>query len=348
MKPDLLAILEAGYAVDAAEQPWLTGLLAAAQPALDEGFGAFAFSYTARDSQSFEPRCLASSGFPDALVERLPMVMAHMPGDYIETARNAQACILAQVAGQVVLREHDGALLHQLYRQPIPQALNSVGAYDILGINVLDPTGIGCYFGAPLPRRGGLTEARRATWGRVAAHVAAAFRIQRRFALGHPGENLRRAEAILDATGKVHHAAGPAELTTAREALRTATVAMEHARTKLRTSRPDQALDEWKGLVAARWSLVEHFESDGKRYILACENDPHVAGPSLLSPREQQVLAYASLGHSSKLIAYELGISDSTVRVLLARATTKLGARSRKEAIATFTTATTASKKEPG
>jgi hypothetical protein len=34
--------------------------------------------------------------------------------------------------------------------------------------------------------------------------------------------------------------------------------------------------------------------------------------------------------------------------VLLARATTKLGARSRKEAIATFTTATTASKKEPG
>jgi DNA-binding CsgD family transcriptional regulator len=334
MKPDLLAILEAGYAVDAAEQPWLTGLLAAAQPALDEGFGAFAFSYTARDSQSFEPRCLASSGFPDALVERLPMVMAHMPGDYIETARNAQACILAS--------EIDG------FDAFVPQALNSVGAYDILGINVLDPTGIGCYFGAPLPRRGGLTEARRATWGRVAAHVAAAFRIQRRFALGHPGETLRRAEAILDATGKVHHAAGPAELTTAREALRTATVAMEHARTKLRTSRPDQALDEWKGLVAARWSLVEHFESDGKRYILACENDPHVAGPSLLSPREQQVLAYASLGHSSKLIAYELGISDSTVRVLLARATTKLGARSRKEAIATFTTATTASKKEPG
>ena len=120
---------------------------------------------------------------------------------------------------------------------------------------------------------------------------------------------------------------------------------MEHARTRLRSSEPDRALDEWKGLVAARWSLVEHFESDGKRYILACENDLHVPGPSLLSQREQQVLAYASLGHSSKLIAYELGITDSTVRVLMARATAKLGARSRKEAIATFTTAVTASKK---
>ena len=331
MKPDLLAILEAGYAVDAAEEPWLRGLLAAAQPSLDEGFGAFAFSYTARDAQSFEPRCLASSGFPDALVERLPVVLSKMPLRYVEAARNARSCMVAS--------EIDG------FDEFAPEALNPVGAYDILGINVIDPTGVGCYLGAPLRRLGGLTEARRATWGRVAAHVAAAFRIQRRFAPDHPGENLRRAEAILDGQGKVHHAAGPAQLTTAREALRNATKAMERARTELRASEPERALDEWKGLVSARWSLVEHFESDGKRYILACENGSHVTGPALLSEREQQVLAYSSLGHASKLIAYELGISDSTVRVHLARATEKLGARSRKEAVAIFTAAVAAVKK---
>jgi DNA-binding CsgD family transcriptional regulator len=59
------------------------------------------------------------------------------------------------------------------------------------------------------------------------------------------------------------------------------------------------------------------------------------------------VLAYASLGHSSKLIAYELGITDSTVRVHMAHATAKLGARSKREAIATFMTAVTASRRKP-
>ena len=333
MKPDLLGILEAGYAVDTAEEPWLRGLLAAAQPSLDEGLGAFAFSYNAFHPQSFELRCLTSSGFPDALLERLPMVMGQIPTRFIENARNDSACT---IASEIPGFEDFSA---------VSEHLHPIGAYDVFGVNILDPTGTGCYLGAPLPRTGALTPARRTTWGRVAAHIAAAFRIQRRFAPEHPGENLRRAEAILDGQGKIHHATGPAEMASAREALRTATVAMERARTKLRDSAPERAIDEWKGLVAARWSLVEHFESDGKRYILACQNDPDVAGPSLLSQREQQVLAYASLGHNSKLIAYELGISDSTVRVLMSRATAKLGVGSRKEAIAAFALAMAASKK---
>jgi DNA-binding CsgD family transcriptional regulator len=332
VKPDLLGILEAGYAVDSAEKPWLDRLLAAARPSLDEGLGAFAFSYNAPQPQSFELRCLASTGFPDALLERLPMVMGQMPTRFIENARNDKPCT---VASEIPGFEDFTA---------VSEHLHPIGAYDVFGVNVLDPTGTGCYLGAPLPRTGTLTRSRRATWSRIAAHVAAAFRIQRRFTPERPGENLRRAEAILDAKGKVHHAAGPAELTSARHALREATVAMERARTKLRDSAPERALDEWKGLVAARWSLVEHFESDGKRYILACQNDPEVAGPSLLSQREQQVLAFAALGHHTKLIAYELGISDSTVRVLMSRATAKLGASSREEAITAFTSSTTAPK----
>jgi DNA-binding CsgD family transcriptional regulator len=332
MKPDLLSILEAGYAVDAEERPWLSGLLDAARPSLDEGLGTFAFSYNSPDPNAFELRCLASAGLKDTLVEALPMAMGEVPPRFIESAQRERACCM-------VASEIDG------YDEFGPAHLNPSGAYDILGINVLDPTGVGCFLGAPLPRSGGLTRVRRARWARVAAHIAAAFRIQRRFSPGRPDENLKRAEAILDGAGKVHHAAGPAELGTARQALRDATRAMEQARTKLRATEPERALDAWKGLVSARWSLVEHFESDGKRYILACENDPHVTGPSLLSQREQQVLAYAALGHTSKLIAYELGISDSTVRVLLARAASKLGARSREEAIAAFNAATTASKR---
>jgi len=333
LKPDLLSILEAGYSVEAAEEPWLRGVLTAARPSLDEGLGAFAISYNAFEPQSFELRCLASEGIPDAVRDQLPMVMAQMPARFIENARNDQACTLAT---EIPGFEDFTA---------VPEHLHPVGAHDVLGINVRDPTGVGCYLGAPLPRTGSLTPTRRATWARVAAHVAAAFRIQRRFTSRQP-DPLHGAEAILDAGGKIHHATGPAELTSAREALRTATAAMEKARTKLGRDDPERAMDAWKGLVAARWSLVEHFEHDGKRYILACRNDPDVAGPSSLSRREQQILGYAVLGHETKLIAYELGISDSTVRVLLARATAKLGVRSRKEAIAAFAAAQGVSSKK--
>lgn len=48
------------------------------------------------------------------------------------------------------------------------------------------------------------------------------------------------------------------------------------------------------------------------------------------------MLAYAALGHHNKLIAYELGLAQSTVRVLSMRAARKLGTRSREETIARF------------
>jgi DNA-binding CsgD family transcriptional regulator len=295
-KLDLLSILEAGYAVESAEEAWLGGLLEAARPSLDEGLGSFAFSYSKDGPKSFELRHLNMVGVPDAMIERIPAVIGALPAAYIQNGRTDQPCTLAsEIAGFEDFTA-------------IPEHMHPVGAYDALGINV-------------------------------------AFRMQRRFAADQPAASIDRAEAVLDRQGKVHHATGPAELAKAREALRAATLAMERARDQLRSSAPEDAVGGWKGLVDARWSLVDHFESDGKHYILAHQNDAVVEGPAQLSPREKQVLAFAALGHHSKLIAYELGISDSTVRVLLARASAKLGARNREEAIAAAGVAPGAPKK---
>jgi DNA-binding NarL/FixJ family response regulator len=57
---------------------------------------------------------------------------------------------------------------------------------------------------------------------------------------------------------------------------------------------------------------------------------------SALSEREREVLAMAAMGHHNKLIAYELGLAHSTVRVLLHRAAAKLGAACRRDAIERF------------
>jgi DNA-binding CsgD family transcriptional regulator len=77
--------------------------------------------------------------------------------------------------------------------------------------------------------------------------------------------------------------------------------------------------------VSGRWSLVEHFERDGRRYYLAHKNDPELTKDRSLTPQERVVLGYAELGHSNKLIAYELGLSSSTISTTLNRAKKKLG-----------------------
>jgi DNA-binding NarL/FixJ family response regulator len=83
--------------------------------------------------------------------------------------------------------------------------------------------------------------------------------------------------------------------------------------------------------VAGRWTLLDHFDRDGRRYLLAHRNDPDAPDPRALTLRERQVVGYVALGQSNKLIAYELGLSASTVGVLLKTAAAKLGARSRTE-----------------
>lgn len=82
-------------------------------------------------------------------------------------------------------------------------------------------------------------------------------------------------------------------------------------------------------LASTRWTIIQSFERDGARYVVARVGQPLVSGLASLSDRERQVLAYLAIGQSTKETAYALGISAVTVRVLVARAATKLGVRSR-------------------
>jgi DNA-binding CsgD family transcriptional regulator len=82
-------------------------------------------------------------------------------------------------------------------------------------------------------------------------------------------------------------------------------------------------------LARSRWTVVESYEVDGARYIVAREDA--VDGVAHLTDRERQAIASLATGQSTKETAYALGITDVTVRVLLARAATKLGVRSRRE-----------------
>jgi DNA-binding CsgD family transcriptional regulator len=96
---------------------------------------------------------------------------------------------------------------------------------------------------------------------------------------------------------------------------------------------PQQDVIEWKGPIAARWSLLAVSELDGVTYLVARQTRPAGRCPGALTEREEEVVALAVMGHHNKLIAYNLGIAHSTVRVLISRAAGKLGTRSREDMI---------------
>lgn len=113
-----------------------------------------------------------------------------------------------------------------------------------------------------------------------------------------------------------------------RSLLRRAATAMDRTHGAAREEDGAEALALWRGLVDGRWALVDRFEYDGRRYLVARRNE-HEA----LSPRERQVVAHVVMGRGNKFVAHALGVSTSSVATHLAAAMRKLGVRSRAELV---------------
>jgi DNA-binding CsgD family transcriptional regulator len=222
------------------------------------------------------------------------------------------------------------------YVAPLLAARERVGWGDIFSVNGLDPSGIGCLltigtrayeFSPPADEM--------SVYARVAQHLATAFRCRRHLGtVEMPGRGDRaRAhtvpEAILDSEGRVH-AEGEAAGRAARERLSGAARVIANFRAEGRRS-GRAALDVWHPLVDPRWTLVDSFEENGRRYVVARENQAQATCFDELTNRERQVVLQAALGFSNKEIAYALGVSASTVRVLMARAAGRIGVRTRAE-----------------
>jgi DNA-binding NarL/FixJ family response regulator len=178
------------------------------------------------------------------------------------------------------------------------------------------------------------TAQERHRWQCIASHLGAGLRIR---GLAHALDlDAVPVEAILDGGGKVYEARAGATAPSAREALREAVCRLDKLRTEHSRRDPDQALPAWEGLVRGRWSLVDHFDSDGRRFVLALKNDPSFPDPRGLTERERQVAEFLGQGHAVKEISYMLGISRSAVSNCTTRATHKLGLSSLAELAAFF------------
>jgi DNA-binding NarL/FixJ family response regulator len=118
-----------------------------------------------------------------------------------------------------------------------------------------------------------------------------------------------------------------------RKQVREAAIRIDRAGGELHRGDPEEASELWKGLVEGRLSMVDWFDHDGRRYVLALHNPPHVKDPSSLTERETQVCAYVCLGESNKLISYRLGVGQACVSSTLRSAMHKLGVQTRAQLV---------------
>lgn len=312
-----LDVVEACYRVDADESAWLADIVRSSTPLLDGGLGVLAYTYDARDPARFTmlDACLP----PGIEVRAMAGYLSSVPPGFVERTWLARPCGYASHV--------DG------FAELAPALAAFGGAKDVLAVNGRDPTGLGVWLGALRPeRRRRVAPLELDRLGKIAAHLATAYRVRRALAGG--GDWAERSEAVLRPDGHVEHAEGAARAATARAALRRAAIRLDRAKSKAGRAEPDRALAGWKGMVEARWTLLDHFDQDGRRYVLARRNDAAVAAIEDLTPRERHVVSYAALGHDNKIIAYELGLAAATVRVLLHRSAKKLGVTTRADLVA--------------
>jgi DNA-binding CsgD family transcriptional regulator len=202
-------------------------------------------------------------------------------------------------------------------------------AADKLTLTTIEPDGGGVLFGSFQRERTPPSHGLARTLTLLGTHLTAAHRLRAQFFR----PDATAATFVLDPAGRLHGATGKTPAAAGRARLQRAVSAREGARSRKGRQEP-ALLDDWRSFVEMGLTLIDHFERDGRRWVLAIDNRPVPVGLAQLSRREREVVRQAVLGLSNKAIAYNTGLAHSTVRVLLARAAAKLGAHSRAELVA--------------
>jgi DNA-binding NarL/FixJ family response regulator len=316
---DWIAVLEAGYSLDGDEPAWLTGLLdcVAREHWPDRVSAAFTFE-------------MGTSGVV------VGDVRVQGPPEVYDAVRASMAGASAEGLDRVFRSGRVVGTISELIFDQFPadaamfKAVNAQVGPDILGIVVNSGEGRGLLINLVLdaPRASNLAE--RRLWTRCAAHLGAGLRLR---ALAPEIATLDAVpiEAIFDGGGKLLDARQAATSATAREQLRDAVRQIDRARSAAGRRDSDASMAAWEGLVSGRWSLIDRFDSDQRRFVVAVRNDPRFPDPRGLSLRERQVAEFAGVGRSAKEIAYLLGVSAASVENSLRRAQAKLGLGSRLE-----------------
>jgi len=323
MKPkDWVGLIEAGYSLEGDDDAWLRNLLDHAATLSDRGFWPTigTYSYTPTNIRLERIGTLGPATAAKFLQSSI-QVKTHaverffrggVPVCSLSEALYTQEPDLQEVVRQIT----DGVVQDKLAIKSLT-GQNSALILCWLFSEAIIPTCL-----------------ERKRWGLMASHLGAGLRLR----------SLGRAlmldslpvEAIFDGNGTLTEARDEAKESSIRERLRKMVRWLDRARTKKGRKNPDAVMENWKGLVQGRWSIVDYFDTDQRRFVVAIKNDPNFPDPRGLTLRERQVAEFIGLGHTNKEISYTLGISPSAVTNCTVRARHKLGLSSIAELAAFF------------
>jgi DNA-binding NarL/FixJ family response regulator len=321
---DWISLVEASYELELDQQAWLDHVAQKAAALIkDEGTGVTAHIFHLSATQ-YRHVAWAGGG-----------------GQWQDWLMRASAKIAPSRAIDLILRSGITASTMSAYlfpALPITKRLYSqltLGKlHDAYGVAAHTGTGMGVALakGMKSPRTPTPGECHR--WARAAAHIAGGLRL--RHALGHLQLDAEQVEAVLTPAGVVADARSTAQPKDVRVALREAVRRIDRARTRAVREDTETALDLWEGLVDGRWSLVDYFDTDNRRYVVAVKNDPEMRDPRGLTMRERQMAEFFGMGRHVKEIGYILGLAPSSVADTLTHAQHKLGLESKAELAAFF------------
>ncbi len=319
-----LSVVEAAYRLEGDESAWLDGMVQAAAPLSDTDMGVMAVLYEPEPAP-FHAR-VVSTRYPDRdrLVEAFLNLeqAAKMDPNVAPVLHRTTICESTTEA--IVRMGRPVELIDQLYSMD----MHGLGVRDSFNVQGIDLKGRALCLMAGRSQHTQVPSTSLTVWRRVAVHLSAALRLRAALKDLRQTAVLDGANAVFDAQNLrcLHLAPAQAgDLAALRSAART----VDRARSRNVRTDAEQALELWRGLFAGRYSLADVFDSDGRRFVVAYENEPDVARDRRLTRRERQAVALAATGHADALGSYALGVTTSTFRRHLGRALKKLGVRDR-------------------
>jgi DNA-binding NarL/FixJ family response regulator len=193
-----------------------------------------------------------------------------------------------------------------------------LGVRDMLGVLAYPEPNVVLVAYAAFDREIVLTPYERRMLAKLGLHLEAAFRLRR-----NPDVVLAEVSR-----GRVELREGS---TLAAKTIAEHVASVDQARTKSERAHPG-AIDLWPALVAGEASLVERVRGSRRSWVVV-RNPPRSHRARALSKSEMDAVAMAARGLPTKMIAYALGVSSSTISGRLACAAAKLGVGTRSELV---------------
>lgn len=324
MRRDPRNVIEFAYKNGLSDQDWVRGICELSRYLLPHGNCALGYLYQVRERRVEVAQMNMSPARGDLRgfgVEESGSLEMGLPGEVIRALYEPRPRVQLGSKFTESGNSSDAPLREMM------QAFFGPQTADIVGVRAggLDLRGLLLAF--PLSPTQRLHWRTRRVVERIAAHLAAAHRLR-----GLDG-SLESASLITSPAGKVLHIGADREAQQRKHTLLEAIMRITELRRR-KSADAESAISAWQGLVEGHWSIVDHIDRDGKRFVLARRNEPRDPSSRPIHGCEEQVLAYAALGYSSKLIAYELGLSPAAVALHLKRGLARLRLRNRQELVA--------------